>query len=136
MVSAAGAASVQSQFGAVWEPAVTLAAPTVSSMTVPADGTPGVLQGTITRPSPRSTVAVFVDGAATPVLTVPAATGAWTLDLTRLASSGVTSGPHRITVIARPGAWSRSAGTDATIGFTRSPARITEALIPADFVQR
>ncbi len=136
MVSAAGAASVQSQFGAVWEPAVTLSAPTISAMTVRANGAPGLLQGSIPRPSTRSTVAVFVDGAATPALTVPASAGAWTVDLAELATSGVASGTHRLTVVSRLGSWSRSGGTDATIGLTRSPTRITEALIPAEFVER
>lgn len=136
MVSTAGAASIESQFGGAWEPSITLSAPAISSMTVPADGTPGALTGTVTSASPQTSVAVFVDGAGTPALTVPAASGAWTLDLTRLAASGVASGTHRITVVTQRGAWSRSAGTDATIGFGGSPSRVTEALIPPVFVQR
>lgn len=134
MVSTAGAASVQSQFGAVWEPAVTLSAPSITTMTVPADGTPNVLSGTL--PAAASAVTVFVDGAATPSLTMSAAGGSWSVDLSRLTASGVASGSHRVTVVAQRGNWSRSTGTDATIGFGGSPAKVTEALIPPVFVQR
>ncbi|MEY2847512.1 MAG: hypothetical protein RI885_177 [Actinomycetota bacterium] len=136
MISAAGKGSMASRFGSVWEPSFAVTAPTIDLLQTPSDTSAGILGGSVDSPSTASTVRVYVDGASTPVATVAATSGRWSLDLQTLLSAGVGSGGHTISVAAFVGTWSGSARTDTTVEFGGSPPRLSAALLPAVAVTR
>lgn len=145
MVSAAGKASVTAQLGSRWEPQITVSTPVVSSSNGGTTATGGTMSGTLANAdSAKSTVAIYLDGSATPSATASVTSGRWSATLPKL-----TSGNHTYSVTARWGTWSKSvtaatgtlttSGTTATPSPTPSPAPSHAALptvkLPSVFVQ-
>jgi len=116
MVSSNGL-SVGARYAGVWEPAIAVTTPVVTSAVGGAAATPGTISGTLAAASSGSKVVLYVDGSSTAAATANASGGTFTLQLPKL-----SAGTHSYSVAARWGTWSRSAGSaTGTVVVTTKP---------------
>ena len=134
MVSAGGRASVQAQFGSIWEPAFSVSAAKVGSMSVAEDGAVSMIGGTVAATSSTSRVAVFADSASTPLTTVGSSSGTWSVSIAALVAGGLTSGEHELRFVSMTGARSSAPPTLAQISVSGN--KIVTALLPSAVVSR
>lgn len=132
MVSAGGRASVQAQFGSMWEPAFTVSAAQLTSMTAASDGAISTISGTVAGASSTTRVAVFADSSTTPLLTMSASSGSWSVAVSSLVSAGLGSGDQVLRFVATTGARSSAPATESRVSVVGG--RIVAALLPSAVV--
>lgn len=135
MISAGGRASVQAQFGSVWEPAFSVSPATLGSLTVAPDTMSMMaVNGTVATASAQSRVAVYADSATVALATVDASSGSFDVPSSSLISAGLSPGDHILHVVVLAGTRSRAAAVDVAVSV--SGGQIVSALLPSVAVSR
>ena len=116
LVSGASKASIQAQYGTGWELAVSVATPAIGLVSGGSTGSPGYISGTLAGATASNRVAIYLDGSATALTTVPVVSGQWTASLT-----GASAGLHTFSAVAIAGTWSRSAPASGAFSVTLTP---------------
>ena len=115
MVSPHGRESIMSSLGSSWEPSISIARPTVTS--IPELFAGSSLTGTLANGTTRHLVSVTFDGSASPVTAVVSPSGSWSVPL-----NGLALGTHSYSVVATLGTWSTSSAATGSLTLSVKPA--------------
>jgi putative cell wall-binding protein len=114
VVSPGGHESVMSSLGSSWEPSISIAKPTVTS--IPASFVGDSLTGTLANGTVNHVISVTFDGSSTPVTAAVSTDGTWSVPLT-----GLALGAHTYSVVASLGTWSTSSATTGSLTLSVKP---------------